>query len=88
MVEGISFATVALVLILLYIFKRPIKTVTGFVNDNLVTEINEGSVDLTQRSMQAYEDLIQTCGEDFLTPKEVYEKMHKRQKRMPVQQSY
>ena len=78
---GLTFSTLILVLVLLYIFKKPVKTVTGYINDNLHAEVNEGQVDLIQRSMNAYQEVIDTCGENFLTPREVHDLLHKREKK-------
>lgn len=79
----ISFALIALILIGLYVFKKPVKTVSNYVNDNLNTEVNEGQVDLIQRSMAAYQEVLDTCGENFLTPREVHDLLHKREKKQP-----
>lgn len=78
---GLSFTGLILILVLLYVFKKPVKTVTGYVDSNLRTEVNEGEVELIQRSMDAYQQVIDTCGEDFKTPQEVYNLLHKRERK-------
>lgn len=80
---GLTFSTLILVLVLLYVFKKPVKTITNYVNDNLNTEVNEGQVDLIQRSMAAYQEVLDTCGEDFKTPREIHDLLHKREKKQP-----
>lgn len=63
------------------LFKKPIKKSATWLDDNLTTTIDEASVELTKRSMDAYADLIETCGKDYMTPSEIYDLMHKRRKR-------
>lgn len=62
-------------------FKGVIKKTAAHSENMVTTMIDESTVELTKRSMEAYQELIDEFGEDFLTPQEVYNKMHKRNKR-------
>lgn len=65
----------------LIFFKGTIKKSASYVENAVGTNINEANVDFTKRSMEAYQDLIDECGEDFMTPDEVFNKMNKRSRR-------
>lgn len=74
---------IILVLIVYMIFRKPIRQVTSHASDVLDTEINESKTDLIERSMTAYEELVERCGPDFRTPHEVWQMMnHKGQWRI------
>lgn len=73
------FGAILVLIIVLYVFRRPIKRMTRHADTYVATWVNEDSVDLTERSMKAYERLIDTCGENYMTPREVYNKVHKRE---------
>ena len=62
-------------------FKGVIKK-TAMHSENVVTTmIDESTVELTKRSMEAYQELLDEFGEDFMTPEEIYNKMHKKGKK-------
>ena len=62
-------------------FKGVIKK-TAMHSENVVTTmIDESTVELTKRSMEAYQELLDEFGEDFMTPEEIYNKMHKKSKK-------
>ena len=65
----------------LIFFKGVIKKTAAHSENIVTTMIDESTVELTKRSMDAYQELIDEFGEDFLTPQEVYNKMHKKGKR-------
>ena len=62
-------------------FKGVIKKTAAHSENVITTMIDESTVELTKRSMDAYQELIDEFGEDFLTPEEIYNKMHKRGKK-------
>ena len=70
------FALIILVLIAYMIFRRPIRQVMSHGSDILDTEINESKADLIERSMAAYDELVERCGEDFQTPHEIWQRMN------------
>lgn len=70
------FALILLVIVLYAIFRRPIRQVTAHASDILDTEINESKGELIERSMIAYDELVQRCGEDFRTPHEIWQAMN------------
>lgn len=65
----------------LIFFKGVIKKTAAHSENIVTTMIDESTVELTKRSMEAYQELIDEFGEDFLTPQEVYNKMHKKSKK-------
>lgn len=62
-------------------FKGVIKKTATHSENVITTMIDESTVELTKRSMDAYQELIDEFGEDFLTPEEIYNKMHKKNKK-------
>ena len=62
-------------------FKGVIKKTAAHSENVITTMIDESTVELTKRSMEAYQELIDEFGEDFLTPEEIYNKMHKKGKK-------
>ena len=69
---------ILVLIIILYVFRRPVKRMTRHVDTYAATWTAEDSIELTERAMNAYEKLIETCGENYMTPREVYDKVHKR----------
>ena len=70
-------ATVAFIIF----FKGMLKRSGKYAEDVVTTNIAESQVDLIKRSEAAYSRLIEECGEDFMTPQEVYNKMMKVKKK-------
>lgn len=62
-------------------FKGVIKKTAAHSENMVTTMIDESTVELTKRSMDAYQELLDEFGEDFMTPQEIYNKMHKKGKR-------
>ena len=62
-------------------FKGVIKKTAAHSENMVTTMIDESTVELTKRSMEAYQELLDEFGEDFMTPQEIYNKMHKKGKR-------
>lgn len=62
-------------------FKGVIKKTAAHSENMVTTMIDESTVELTKRSMEAYQELIDEFGEDFMTPQEIYNKMHKKGKK-------
>lgn len=62
-------------------FKGVIKKTAAHSENVITTMIDESTVELTKRSMDAYQELLDEFGEDFLTPEEIYNKMHKKGKK-------
>ena len=65
----------------LIFFKGVIKKTAAHSENIVTTVIDESTVELTKRSMAAYQQLLDEFGEDFMTPEEIYNKMHKRGKK-------
>ena len=66
------------VVALMLFFRRTTKKIDTLIENEITTEINENQVELTRRSMDALKELVNECGEDFMTPDEVYKIMHRR----------
>lgn len=65
----------------LIFFKGSIRKVANHSENVVTTAIDESTVELTKRSMAAYQELLDEFGEDFMTPEEIYNKMHKKGKK-------
>ena len=65
-------------------YKGAIKKTGQYTEDVVTVNIAEAQTNLVKRSEAAYSRLIEECGEDFMTPQEVYNKMMKVKKK-PVQ---
>ena len=65
----------------LFFFKGMIKRSGKYAEDVVTVNIAEAQTDLVKRSEAAYDRLIEECGEDFMTPQEVYNKMMKVKKK-------
>ena len=79
-------AFVGLILIIasiafLMFFKGMIKKAGAYSENVITTNISESQTELIKRSEAAYAQLIEECGEDFMTPQEVYDKMMKKSKK-------
>ena len=68
-------------LVFVSFFKTSIRKSAKYVDQVVTTNIAEGQQELIERSMDAYQDVIDTCGQDFKTPDEVYNMLHKKKKR-------
>lgn len=77
---GIVVITVVAVLFVSIFFKSSIRKVSKHVESIVTTNIAESQVELTERAMEAYQDLIDECGEDFKTPEEIWKLMNKKRK--------
>ena len=62
-------------------FKGVIKKTAAHSENVITTMIDESTVELTKRSMTAYQELLDEFGEDFLTPEEIYNRMSKKGKK-------
>ena len=65
----------------LIFFKGMIKKTGQYTEDVVTVNIAEAQTNLVKRSEAAYNQLIEECGEDFMTPQEVYNKMMKVKKK-------
>lgn len=72
---------VIVILAALVFFKGAIRKTAKHTEAIVDTNINESRQDLIRRSIEAYENIIEEFGEDFLTPEEVYAKLHKKRKK-------
>ena len=74
---------VALVVFLVFVmfFKRSIRRVAKHVDTIVTVNIDESQTELIERGEDAYNELIETCGENFRTPEEIYDLMHHRTRR-------
>ena len=71
---------VAVVAMIIF-YKGAIKKTGQYTEDVVTVNIAEAQTDLVKRSEVAYDRLIEECGEDFMTPQEVYNKMMKVKKK-------
>ena len=62
-------------------YKGAIKKTGQYTEDIVTVNIAEAQTNLVKRSEAAYYRLIEECGEDFMTPQEVYNKMMKVKKK-------
>ena len=69
----------------LFFFKGMIKRSGKYAEDVVTTNIAESQVDLIRRSLDALAELEAEFGDDFMTPDEIYNKMQKRKKRVPIE---
>lgn len=69
----------------LFFFKGMIKRSGKYAEDVVTTNIAESQVDLIRRSLDALAELKAEFGDDFMTPDEIYNKMQKRKKRVPIE---
>lgn len=69
----------------LFFFKGMIKRSGKYAEDVVTTNITESQVDLIRRSLDAFAELEAEFGDDFMTPDEIYNKMQKRKKRVPIE---
>lgn len=74
-------AIIILALIGISFFKKSINRVAKYTDQIIVTNISEGQQELISRSQEAYDAVIEAHGEDFMTPDEVYNKLHKKVKK-------
>ena len=58
-------------------YRGAIKKTGQYTEDVVTVNIAEAQTDLVKRSEAAYSRLIEECGEDFMTPDEIYNKMMK-----------
>ena len=66
-------------------FKKSIRKVARYADDIVTTNISEGQAELIERSQEAYQEIIDSCGENYLTPEEMYRKIHHIRKKTPNQ---
>ena len=62
-------------------YKGAIKKTGQYTEDVITVNIAEAQTNLVKRSEAAYDRLIEECGEDFMTPQEIYDKMMKAKKK-------
>lgn len=67
-------------LVFVSFFKTSIRKSAKYVDQVVTTNISEGQQELIERSMDAYQDVLDTCGSDFKTPDEVYNMLHKKKR--------
>ena len=74
---------IALVVFVVFVmfFKRSIRRVARHVDSIVTVNIDESQTELVERAQDAYNELIETCGEDFKTPEEIYDLMHHRSRK-------
>ena len=76
----IGLIMVIAVIAMIIFYKGAIKKTGQYTEDVVTVNIAEAQTDLVKRSEAAYDRLIEECGEDFMTPQEVYDKMMKKTK--------
>ena len=76
-----SFIFLVVVVATIIFYKGTIKKTGQYTEDVVTVNIAEAQTDLVKRSKAAYDQLIEECGEDFMTAQEVYDKMMKVKKK-------
>lgn len=76
-----SMVIIVAMLIAVVFFKSTIRKGTQYINEVVDTNIAEEQADLIERSMAAYEEVIDRCGPDFKTPDEVLSLLRKKNRR-------
>lgn len=71
----VGLILVIVMVALIVFFKRPIKKVSRYTDDIFTTYVSENQGDLIKRSQIAYDNLVKECGEGYMTPQEIYNKM-------------
>lgn len=71
----------------LIFYKGAIKKTAQYTEDIVTTNIAESNPELIKRANKAYEKLIEECGEDYMTPQQVYDMMMKTRKKVVKKQS-
>jgi len=74
-------------LIFVMFFKKSIRRVARYTDDIVATNISEGQAELIERAQEAYEDIVASCGENYLTPQEMYDKIHHKRRRTTTTQT-
>lgn len=62
-------------------FKSSIKKGNQYLSEVIDANIAEEQADLIERSMNAYEEVLDRCGPDFKTPEEVLSLLRKKNRR-------
>lgn len=62
-------------------FKSTLRKGSQYLDQVIDTNINEEQADLIERSMAAYDEVIDRCGPDFKTPDEVLSLLRKKNRR-------
>ena len=76
-----SLIGLILLVAIIIFYKGAIKKTGQYTEDVVTVNIAEAQTNLVKRSEAAYDRLIEECGEDFMTPQEVYNKMMKIKKK-------
>ena len=76
-----SFIGLILLVVTIATIMGAIKKTGQYTEDVVTVNIAEAQTNLVKRSEAAYDRLIEECGEDFMTPQEVYNKMMKVKKK-------
>lgn len=73
----VGLVIVIAVIAALIFFKGIIKKAARYGEDVINTNISEASIELIQRSQEAYNTILEEFGEDFKTPEELYKLIHR-----------
>ena len=73
-----EFGIVVAIIVGFIVFRPSLKKINKAIENEITVEIAEGNAELYQRAQEAYEELIETCGEDFKTPEQIYRLMERR----------
>ena len=73
-----EITTIVMVVIAFFVFRPSLKKVNKAIENEITVEIAEGNAELFRRVNEAYDELIDTCGEDYKTPEQVYRLMERR----------
>ena len=72
METAMAILTVIGCIVAIIYLKPSLRILGSHAKDIVVTNVNEDKKELIQRSEDAYKEIIETCGEDFKTPEEIY----------------
>lgn len=76
-----SVVIIVAMVIAVAFFKSTIRKGTQYINEVVDANIAEEQADLIERSMTAYDEVIDRCGQDFKTPSEVLAMLRKKNRR-------
>ena len=79
--ESMGLGMIALIIVGFIVFRPSLKKINKALENEITVEIAEGNAELYQRAQEAYQELIDTCGEDFKTPEQIYRLMERRKSR-------
>ena len=76
-----ELSMVALIVVAFFVFRPSLKKINKAIENEITVEIAEGNAELYMRAQEAYDELVENCGEDYKTPEQIYRLMERRKSR-------